>query len=135
VKKLRNQDSRFLKLSMKAMTGEAALPQIRRDEGEPFPVGAGKRKSKLDAAGARGEARRRYLSTTTLQSKRGTQAEQRGDNHPREAVRLIACPCQAARGLVGHQCGQFRVTSGPTAPMIHTMDVSTVWREQNTEQN
>jgi len=90
VKKLRNQDSRFLKLSMKAMTGGAALPQIRRDEGGPFPVGAGKRKSRLDAAGARSEARRKYLSTT-LQSKRGTQAEQRGDNHPREAVQLIAC--------------------------------------------
>jgi hypothetical protein len=88
--KLRNQDSRFLKLSTKAMTGGAALLQSRRDGGGAFPVEAEKRKSRVDdAADARSGVMRRYL--LTLRSKRGTRAEQRGDSHPREAARLVAC--------------------------------------------
>ncbi len=87
--KLRNQDSRSLKLSMKAMPGEAALLQSRQDEGAPFPVGAGKRKSRLDGAGGRSGVRRRYL--WILGSKQSMQAEQRGDSHPREAARSVAC--------------------------------------------
>jgi len=88
--KLLNQDSRFLKLLMKAMTGEAALLQSRRDEGEAFPVEAEKRESRGDAVGARsGVVMRRYL--LTLWSKRGMQAEPRGDSHPREMARLVAC--------------------------------------------
>jgi hypothetical protein len=87
---LRNQDSRFLKLSTKAMTAEAALLQSRRDEGGAFPVEAEERKSTVDdAADARGGVMRRYL--LTLRSMRGMRAEQRGDSHPREAARLVAC--------------------------------------------
>jgi hypothetical protein len=59
--KLRNRDSRFLKLSMKARTGEAGLLRSRRDEGGAFPVEAEKRKPRLDAGGARNEVMRRYL--------------------------------------------------------------------------
>ena len=88
--KLRNQDSRFQKLSMKAMMGEAALLPTRRDGGGAFPVEAEKRKSWVDdAADARSGVMRRYL--LTLRSKRGTWAKQRGDSHPREAARLVAC--------------------------------------------
>jgi len=83
--KLRNQDSRFLKLWMKAMTGEAALLQSRRDEGGAFPVEAEKRKSRVDAGGVM----RRYL--LTLRSKRGMQAGQRVDSHPREMARSVVC--------------------------------------------
>jgi hypothetical protein len=61
--KLRTPDSRFLKLSMKAMMGEAALLQSRRGEGGAFPVEAGKRKSRLGAAGARSGVMWRYLLT------------------------------------------------------------------------
>ncbi len=87
---LRNQDSRFLKLSTKVMTGEAALLQSRRDEGGAFPVEAEKRKSRADdAADARSGVMRRYL--LTLLSKRGMRVEQRGDSHPREGARLVAC--------------------------------------------
>jgi len=59
--KLRNQDSRFLKSSTKAMTGEATM-ESRRDGGGPSPVGAGK-KSRVDLAGASNGVRRRYLLT------------------------------------------------------------------------
>ena len=87
--KLRNQDS-LLKLSMRAMRGEAAQLQSRRDEGGEFPVEAGKRKSRVDeAADARSGVMRRYL--LTLRSNRGMRAVQRGDSHPREAARLVAC--------------------------------------------
>jgi hypothetical protein len=96
--KPRNQDSRFLKLSTKAMTGEAAPLESRRDEGGPFPVEAETRKSRVDGAGAgagagaiaRSGVMRRYL-LTLRRSKRGMRAEQRGDSHPREAARLVAC--------------------------------------------
>ena len=88
--KPRNQDSRFLKSSMKAMMGEAALLPTRRGGGEVFPVEAEKRNSRVDdAADARSGVMRRYL--LTLQSKRGMRAKQRGDSHPREAARLVAC--------------------------------------------
>lgn len=88
--KLRNQDSRFLKLSMKAMTGGAALLQNRRDGGGAFPVEAEKRKSRVDdAAGAMIGVMRKYL--LTLWSTRGMRAEQLVDSHPREAARLVAC--------------------------------------------
>jgi hypothetical protein len=88
--KLRNQDSRFLRLSMKAMMGEAALLQSRRDGGGAFPVEAEKGKSRVDdAADARSGVMRRYL--LTLRSKRGMRAGQRGDSHPRETARLVAC--------------------------------------------
>lgn len=87
--RLRNQDSRFPRLSMKAMTGEAALLESRRDEGEPFPVGAEKRISKVDGAGARSGVMRRYSSA--LGSRRGMQAKEWGDSHPREAARLVVC--------------------------------------------
>ena len=84
--KLLNQDSRFLKLWTKAMTGEAALLQSRRDEGGAFPVEAEKRKLRADAGGVM----RRYL--LTLGSKRGMQAaEQRVDSHPRETARSVVC--------------------------------------------
>jgi hypothetical protein len=79
--KLRNPDSRFLRLWMKAMTGEAALLQSRRDGGGAFPVEAEKRKSRVDAGGVM----RRYL--LTLRSTRGMRAEQWGESHPREAAR------------------------------------------------
>ena len=86
---LLNQDSRFLKWSMRAMRGEAALLQSRRDEGGPFPVEAEMRTSRDDGAGARSGVKQRYL--LALRSKRGMQAEQRGDRHPREAARPVAC--------------------------------------------
>jgi len=75
---------------MKAMTGEAAaLLQSRRDEGGPFPVEAEKKKSRVDGSGARSGVMRRCLST--LRSKRGMEEVQRGDSHPREVARLVAC--------------------------------------------
>jgi hypothetical protein len=90
VTKLRNQDSRSLKLSMKVMRGEAALLQSRQDGGGAFPVEAEKRKSRVDAVDARsGVVMRRYLST--LWSMRGMRGEQWGDTHPREVARLVAC--------------------------------------------
>jgi hypothetical protein len=88
--KLRNQDSRFLILSMTAMTGEAALLESRRDGGGAFPVEAEKRKSRVDGAGARSGVMWRYL--LTLGSERGMQAgQQRGDSHPRSAAPSVAC--------------------------------------------
>jgi len=88
--KLQNQDSRFLKSLTKAMMGEAAQLQSRRDEGGAFPVEAEKRKSRVDdAADARSGVMRRYL--LTLLSKQGMRVGQRGDSHPREAARLVAC--------------------------------------------
>jgi hypothetical protein len=90
--KPRNQDSRFQKLSTRATTGEAALLESRRGEGGPFPVEAEKRKSRVDGAGAiaRSGVMRRYL-LTLRRSMRGMRAEQRGDSHPREAARSVAC--------------------------------------------
>ena len=88
--KLQNPDSRFRKWLMKAMTAEVTMGRSRRDAGGPFPVGADKRKLRVDLAGARSGVR--YL--LTLQSVRGIQekrAEERGDSHPREAARLVAC--------------------------------------------
>ena len=88
--KLRNLDSRFPKLSMKVMTDEAAQLQSRRDEDGAFPVEVGKRKSRVDdAADARSGVMRKYL--LTLRSKRDMRAKQRGDSHPREEARLVAC--------------------------------------------
>ena len=73
------------------MTGEVALLESRRDEGGEFPVEAEKRKSRLDAVGAKSVVMRKYL--LTLRSKRGMQAEQqqRGDSRPRKAARSVAC--------------------------------------------
>src|SRR6266850_1908422 len=85
--KRRNRDSRFPKLSTKAMTGEATTPRNRRDEGGAFPVGAGKRVGLADGMGA--------VKWSTLRSRWGNQEMrmgQWGDSHQREeAVRVAAC--------------------------------------------
>jgi hypothetical protein len=88
--KRRNRDSRFPKLSTKAMTGEVTTPRNRRDEGGAFPVGDGKRKPRVGLADGKGAVR-----WSTLRSRRGNQEMrmgQWGDSHRREeAVRVAAC--------------------------------------------
>jgi hypothetical protein len=86
-------DSHFLKLLMKAMTGEVTkLQGLRQDEDGELPVVTGRVESRVGLDGAKGEERRRNLSTLGLrrsnQEKRA--AEQWDDSHRKKAARVIA---------------------------------------------
>jgi hypothetical protein len=112
--KRRNRDSRFPRLSTKAMTGEATTPWNRRDEGGAFPVGVGKR---VGSAGGKGVVRR-----WALRSRWGNQEMRTGrwgDSHQREeAVRVAACRWALNGAARGRLCqgGHYRVASEGIVP-------------------
>ena len=86
-------DSRFPKLSMRAMTDEGSTRQNRRDGDEASPAEVGKRKPRVGLVGGRLGARRWYL--LTLRSGVGNQEkrtmEQWVDSHQMEAALIVAC--------------------------------------------
>jgi hypothetical protein len=81
-------DSRFLKLSMRARTGEVATSQTRRGEGGQSPAGAGKRELGVGLAGS-GRREVRGWHSLGLLLEVGSQErmmKQVDDNHQWEGV-------------------------------------------------
>jgi len=100
-------DSRFPKLSMRAMTDEGARRQNRRDGDEAFPVVVEKRKARVGLVGGKLGARRWYL--LTLRSGVGNQEkmtmEQWVDSHQtEEAALVVACRWAQNEAAQGWLC-------------------------------
>lgn len=100
-------DSRFPKLSMRAMTDEGAKTQNRRNGDEAFPVVVGKRKATVELAGGKLGAREWYL--LTLRSGAGNQEkmtmEQWADSHQmEEAALVVACRWAQNEAAQGWLC-------------------------------